>query len=274
MSHTFTTGEPHPRLRRALHGYTGYEEHGPPVARLEEPPGRIELIVGLGPEIEVVDRRGRSERHDSFVVGLAEEHSYTRHDGHQLGIQIGIEPPAARMLLCVPLAEIAHRVVGLEDLFGRDAPELVERLNLTSSWTERFRALDAAFTRRLSGSTPPPREVSWAWHRLATSGGAVTVAELADETGWSRRHLSERFRQELGIPPKTAARVLRFHGVARHLRKNATGRLGELAVAAGYFDQAHLNRDFRAFAGCTPTEFAQRRMADLPSVQDTAMAVA
>jgi AraC-like DNA-binding protein len=96
------------------------------------------------------------------------------------------------------------------------------------------------------------------------------VDELARETGWSRRHLAERFRSEIGLPPKVAARVVRFQRVTARLQAGGADRLGELALDCGYYDQAHRNRDFRAFAGCTPTEYA----AGLPFVQDDAAAVA
>jgi AraC-like DNA-binding protein len=270
MSHEYVSGVPHPALRRHVHGYTGYTESGPAVARLEPPPGRIELIVSFGPHIDVIEPSGRRERHRSFAVGLAEEHSFTEHDGEQAGVQIGISPPAARALLGVPLGAIAHRVVALDELLGRSGDELAERLAMASGWDERFRLLDAAIARRLAAGTPPPREVSWAWERLAASGGATRVDALARETGWSRRHLAERFRSEIGLSPKVAARVLRFQRVTARLRAGRPDRLAELALDCGYYDQAHLNRDFRAFAGCTPTEY----VSGFPFVQDGAAAVA
>jgi AraC-like DNA-binding protein len=106
--------------------------------------------------------------------------------------------------------------------------------------------------------------VAWAWRRLVRSAGRVGVQELADETGWSRRHLLTRFRTQVGLAPKTTARVLRFHHAVRLLAPASVygGRPGiaapsisDVAAACGYADHAHLVREFHALAGCTPTEY-------------------
>jgi transcriptional regulator GlxA family with amidase domain len=72
--------------------------------------------------------------------------------------------------------------------------------------------------------------------------------------GRSGRYLELRFRDQVGVPPKTAARVLRF----QHALSVATGSSrpawSQVAAQCGYVDQAHLNREFRQLAGCTPTE--------------------
>jgi transcriptional regulator GlxA family with amidase domain len=81
------------------------------------------------------------------------------------------------------------------------------------------------------------------------------VAALAAGTGWSRRHLLTRFRAQVGLGPKAAGRVLRFRRAADLLAAGPAGTLADLAVACGYADHAHLDREFRALAGCTPTTY-------------------
>jgi AraC-like DNA-binding protein len=101
-------------------------------------------------------------------------------------------------------------------------------------------------------------EVGWAWHRLLRSAGLLRVSALAAETGWSSRHLTSRFRTEIGLTPKAAARVIRFTRTRQLLAAQAAAgqiRLAELAVTCGYFDQAHLAREFRALAGCPPSRW-------------------
>ncbi|TDB92753.1 AraC family transcriptional regulator [Micromonospora fluostatini] len=87
--------------------------------------------------------------------------------------------------------------------------------------------------------------------------GSVGVGALADELGWSRRHLAATFRREVGLPPKVTARLLRFaraHAALTADRPPGTAAPGGAEVAAryGYSDQSHLIREFHEFAGVTP----------------------
>jgi AraC-like DNA-binding protein len=117
------------------------------------------------------------------------------------------------------------------------------------------------------GRGPRPR-FGWAWQRLNASGGAAPIGELAREVGWSHKHLIARFRQQVGVAPKTAARLLRFNGVWRHLDTGRPLDWGLVAAETGYADQAHLIREFRQFTGTTPTGF----QSQVNSVQDAAAA--
>ena len=85
------------------------------------------------------------------------------------------------------------------------------------------------------------------------------MSELAAGTGWSERHLTGRFRAEIGLAPKAAARVIRFDRARKLLVRKLTAGgdylLADLAADCGYFDQAHLAREFRALAGCPPSQW-------------------
>ena len=130
-----------------------------------------------------------------------------------------------------------------------------------ASWPERFAILDEILLRQLvtrdSRAALAP-EVLHAWRQLLRAGGAVRVADLATETGWSSRHLADRFRTEIGLTPKAAARVIRFDRAKQTLisRVHDEGfQLADLAAETGYFDQAHLAREFRALAGVPPSQW-------------------
>ena len=108
----------------------------------------------------------------------------------------------------------------------------------------------------------------------------MPIGRLADEVGWSHRHLIARFRRQVGLRPKMVARLVRFDGLCRRLDQ-AGGRpdWGRVAAEAGYADQAHLARDFRQFTGTTPTQFLALTLRpgrdgrpEVNSVQDAAAA--
>ena len=88
------------------------------------------------------------------------------------------------------------------------------------------------------------------------------IAALAQELGWSRRRFGERFREHVGLAPKPAARVLRFRRVLELLRRGDELRLAAIAQDCGYYDQAHLNRDFRAYTGGPPRAYLARLLPD------------
>ena len=88
----------------------------------------------------------------------------------------------------------------------------------------------------------------------------MPIGDLTTALGCSRKHLVSQFRDQVGLPPKQVARVLRFESVVRALGDARPRSWTEVAMGAGYYDQAHLIRDFNEFAGCTPTEFVARML--------------
>jgi len=257
------TAAPAPVLRGLVGSYTGYVEDSPvPRRRVEVPSQHATLILSLGPTIDVAypHRDGGPARHTCFVASLHDTWAQTAFTGHQEGVEVRLSPLALRMLLGLPMHEIANRVVALDDLLGREADLLVERLAGLRTWEERFRTIDAALAARLREASEPAPSIAWAWRRLRASAGAVPVRSLAAEIGCSPRHLVAGFRDHVGLPPKRVARILRFGRVLSLLEQRGGHGLGDIAAACGYADQPHLNRDFRAFTGSSPREFLARRM--------------
>ena len=213
-------------------------------------PGRtVVVIVDLDAGWTV-----EGERFGSFAGGVYARPVRVRHEGTMRGVQFNLEPPAVRALLGVPAGELGHRTVGLEDLLGPDAGYLAERLHDASG---RRGALpgdrrSAHAPARPRWSVPPRPDVARAWTLLRESGGRLRVGAVAEALGCSRRHLADRFAEEVGVSPKVAARLMRF--------ESARARLGEvplarLAAECGYSDQAHLTREFQALGGASPTQF-------------------
>jgi AraC-like DNA-binding protein len=255
-----------PGLRGAVGAYTGYVEQTPgPLRRREVPSTHVTVILSFGPAIGVGDPGAAcapAHRRTSFVAGLHDQPVLTEHGGRQHGIEVRLAPLAAGRLFGVPMDALANQVVALEDLLGRDAERLVEGLYAAPGWAARFALLDGAIGGRLEAGRPPSPGVAWAWGRLRETHGAVPIGALAVELGWSRRQLAARFREQVGIPPKLLARILRFERVVARLVHAPGERWAEVAYDCGYYDQAHLNRDFRAFAGSTPSAFLAARRPD------------
>jgi AraC-like DNA-binding protein len=159
------------------------------------------------------------------------------------------------------VGELARRVVDLDDLFGAAGRRLVERLEEAPDWPTRFRVIESLLVERAGRGPRPLATVAGAWHRLVASGGRVTVRELATELGCSRKHLAERFAQQLGLPPKTLAELIRFRRAWAALEGGqAPASLARVALDFGFYDQAHMARDFRRFAGGPPSALQTLRL--------------
>ena len=254
------TRAPAPALRPHVRRYVGYVEHTPAgFRRREVPTGEVAMIISFGPSIDVLGMGHEPLRRTSFVAGVDDAYATTEHGGVQHGVQVDFTPLGAAMVLGMPMSVLARQVVALEDLPG-PFPGLSERLADAGGWEARFAALDALLAARLAAARSPTAGVAWAWNVLRATHGAARVGDLAGELGWSRRHLATSFRDQVGLPPKLYARILRFRHALRRLDGEPEPRWADIAYDCGYYDQAHFNRDFRQFAGTTPTEYLGRRL--------------
>jgi AraC-like DNA-binding protein len=261
MGLEYAWAEPDPRLRRMVTPYCGYcERADEPVERRELTHPNVTVIVGFGPPLDFPER---GFARTSFVAGIEQAPVLTAHRREQSGVQLNLSPLVAGMVFGLPAGKLAREIVELEDVLGADGRDLPERLHAAQSWDRRFAIVDRWLLRRLDAASPPHAGVAAAWARLVASRGRAPIGELAAELGWSRRHLTERFTAAVGVPPKAYARILRFDRAHKLIRRADGATLGQIALDSGYYDQAHLNRDFREFAGVPPTELEW-----LPNVQD------
>ena len=256
---------PDPRLRAHVLSYCSYDERTTSFARRRELPSvRVVMIVNLGEPIRVSAPRrdGWSEQAVGFVAGLHDTYALTETRGSQAGMQIDFTPLGAHLLFGLPMDELAQRVVTLEELFGARGVLLREALAEAPGRLERFALVDEFLLELLDDARSPVPSVTRALHRLHESGGTAAVGSIAAEIGCSRRHLISRFREQVGVPPKLLARILRFERAVALVDAGTSMGWAEIAQSCGYYDQAHLIRDFNQFAGSPPSEFARRRLPD------------
>lgn len=259
--------QPSPALRPFITQYAGYRASGlPSGVHFGLPSSDVHLIISLGNPIEVIKMPDLTQwplASTALVSGLQHGPAMVRQKDTAFGLHVFIKPLGVRAILGVASAEIAALVLNLSDIWGSRAEGLVEMLRSANSWHQCFAILDRAFASRIHSTNAQP-EISWAWERLAKSHGTVRVQKLTDEIGYSRRHFSERFRDVIGVTPKFAGRVFRFERACRLIADHRLN-LAHVAIRCGYYDQAHLTREWFAFAGCSPRTWVAR---DLPFLQD------
>jgi len=234
------TTTPDPRLRPLLtRDYLRFHQPADEgMTWLATPSTTVTVIINLGEAFGGLPT--------AFITGLNDQARLVDQYGEIDCVDLKLTPLGAYRLFGVPMNELTNDIVDLADLTTLNPHDLDEEL---------LRLADR-------GPEPAP-EVVWAWRKLAATRGAVPVGALAAEVGWSRRHLVNRFQAQVGLPPKTVARIMRFEELLRRLPRTSRGQAAAVAVACGYYDQAHMIRDFREFAGTTPGEY----LARFPSVQ-------
>jgi AraC-like DNA-binding protein len=272
----YLTAAPSPQLAPFIDGYVGYRLSGfAPGLHRGLPSRHMTFIVSIGPSIDVVsqtDPRQAGASYGCVVGGLQASAAVISHTGYQEGVAINLTPLGSRALFGMPARALWNTSVEYADVAGPAGRELWERLQGITGWPDRFAACDAVLGRIADRGLMVAPELRGAWQVLVRTGGTHPIGSVAATVGWSRQHLARRFRDEFGFGPKLAARVVRFERARRMLHATPSFvTIAQVAAACGYYDQAHLDRDFAELAGCSPSAWLAE---ELPTFQDeTAAAV-
>ncbi|MFX0575802.1 helix-turn-helix domain-containing protein [Nocardia nepalensis] len=264
------TARPAPALAAFIDGYVGYRLCGfAPGLHRGLPSRHMTFIVSIGPSIDVVaqtDSRQSPEDYRCVLSGLQASSAVISHNGYQEGIGIELTPLGSRALFGMPASALWNTSVECAEVTGPVGRQLWEQLQELTTWRDRFAACDRILTALACHDRLVTPELTWAWRTLVETDGAAQIGALAEDIGWSRQHLARRFGAEFGLSPKLAARIARFERARRmigHTPPYVT--IAQVAATCGYYDQAHLNRDFAELAGCSPTVWLAE---EIPSVQD------
>lgn len=265
---------PAPALRGLVGWYSGYRQRGvPPTRHRGLPSPWLTLIITLHEPLSIAahpDRGASPGDYPTLLGGLHLTPALIDMPGRQSGIQVAISPLGARVLLGLPAGELAGTDVHADEVLGADIREVHDKVREASGWSARFAAVDDWLLRRTARHddprTAPAAPVAGAWQRLLSAGGRLRVDRLAAETAVSERHLRNRFRAEIGLTPKAAARVIRFDLARRRLAgRPGAPDLASLAADCGYADQSHLDREFAALAACTPSDWLTQEFRNIQS---------
>lgn len=262
------TARPARGLADLVTAYRGYSYAGArPGMHVGLPSATLTVIISLDGLVHTLrppEPAQQAVALQALVCGLHTRPAHVHEPGSGRGIGIDLTPAGCRSLLGMPVSEIGGWVRPLDELLGPPGRDLLERLSEAGSWPARFGVLDDVLQRSRDRLRPVNSAVERAWSRL--TGAPVRVDAVAAEVGYSTRHLAERFSREYGLRPKTAARLARFDRSHSLLQVADPPTLAAVATACGYADQAHLAREWREFAGASPTGW--RTNEDLLFVQD------
>lgn len=251
-------------LRGYVASAVGYQSHGvPQEIHRGLPSPYLTFIFSLGEPVvtgTTIERaRGPGADRTQIVLGgLHHRPAFVRPDPQQCGLQLAVHPLAARALLGAPARDLLPVTDGV-DVLGPVAENLRQRLAELAGWPERFVLLRDYLRARLAHA---PRagvrdDLAEAWRWLAWHRGTGSIEGLARHVALSPRQLTTLFAREVGASPKQVSRLMRFEHakqrVARSIAADRPPALSRIAADCGYFDLAHLDRDFAQYAGISPT---------------------
>ena len=242
-------------LRRWYTEIVAYDERaGCPIRQIESASLTVPVIISLGEPFRIGLGRqpGDDDARPSFASGLSSERIYIGSSGRAACLQINLTPPGARRLLDLPVSALTGAMIPLEDCADGEILDFKKRVEDLTDWESRLDLAEAFVLHRLTSAVDGTPQVVHAYRRIVGSGGQAGIAAIGEEIGWSRKHLSLKFREEIGLPPKTVARIARFTRAQTLARFEAAPDWADIACDCGYADQAHMIREFGTFAGLAP----------------------
>ncbi len=192
----------------------------------------------------------------TMICGTHSENFIIR-DANKISVMGVHFKPGGAAFLELPARELYNERISLDELWKTHATELRDRLVQESTPEARFWVLEQFLTQMLRPTNYHPA-VNFALQQFQQSTNS-TIRSITEQTGFSARHFNQLFRDQVGITPKLFCRIQRFQKVLEMLSAKAPVDWLDIAFTCGYFDQAHLIHDFRAFADCTPTEYLDQR---------------
>lgn len=215
------------------------------------PDGCSELILNFGAPFLEHSNDGTSARQPlHFVVGQMTQPIFIAPTGHVQLVGVRFQPGGAFPFFRIPMTDLTNSVVELDSVDLQLERELLSAAGNAPPLSQRVAAIENALIQRSRDFTSD----SWIPDLAATvvrGGGQNSIDTLASDAGVTVRQLQRRFLREVGVGPKLLSRILRFQQVFRAMETNPHG-WAPVAADCGYYDQAHLIKDFQQFARQTP----------------------
>lgn len=227
------------------------------------PDGCVEIVVHFADGFE---RRGPTDatpatQHRHAVVGQIRTALHLKPLGRVGVLGARLEPAGAGPFLGAQMHGLSGRSAALEDVRGSLACDLADAVHAATTPFDRIRAAARVLVARAAALPLRRTLAEEAAGAILAAGGSLALSDLCAELGAAGRRLERCFRDDVGLAPKTLARIVRFQSAVAALRAARRPIAAHVAVDCGYCDQAHLTRDFSEFAGAPPTQWLRQEHA-------------
>lgn len=247
--------DPREDLRRILECYWIVEDDDPaPLKQKIIPDGFTEIIFHFGDPYRINLETRWSIQARSLVAGQIKQHFYLENSGASSIMGIKLQPYSLTLLFDLDMHECTDRVLNLRTALNGRMNALDQQLRSCKTESERIELLNQYFTEKLALIKPEQMPIEVAVARIFERKGMITVSELSSELNASERTLEKSFRKYVGLSPKFFARIIRFNYIFQ-LIKDKSPDWADIVYRAGYYDQSHFIRNFKAFTGEDPSSY-------------------
>jgi AraC-like DNA-binding protein len=253
-------GPPLARLVDDIYCLTGVPRH----RRLNVPPmPSAHLMINLGGPVRLYDSASASRPEvlaGGWFMGVWSRRFAIEHHPPVRLVGVHFKPWGLSAFVDAPLTELRDRWVPADAVWGRSFERMRNRIAGATTTGEMLEIVEAELRSQLL--VAPSRGLQLVNHaagRIEASWGAVPVGALSDGAGVSGNHLAAQFKAHVGLTPKRVARIYRFARLILSVDARRAVDWSGLAHAAGYFDQAHLSKEFKDFTGHTPSAYLALR---------------
>ena len=217
------------------------------------PDGCLEWIFQLADLFQRSSLSGDWETQPrSFVVGQLTRFLLLQPTGRVEIMGVRFKPGGAYRFLPLPLDCLTDRNVATSDVWGRSGSYIEGAVLEVSDNVRRQKLVEKFLLNQLQRTTQRPR-LEAAVEEVIRSRGQTRVRDLASRLDVSSRQLEREFRSGVGSSPKALARIIRFQNLLRLVGEGALREWAHVALESGYSDQPHMVREFREFAGQSPS---------------------
>jgi AraC-like DNA-binding protein len=224
------------------------------------PDGCVEWIVHFGDAFLMRESDGSLRQQDSSLLAGPTNCPIELQPTGAVGmVGVRFRPGRARYFFPIPWSQLLNNAVSIANISLRDVEETSYRVRETIGHEGKLQLLADRLLKRRTGPKSGDGALDHALDLLNQTRGLMGIAQISRITEQSERTLERRFKSAVGVSPKELARIIRFRTVFDRIDQNQAVNWSQVAARSGFFDQPHLIRDFKHFAGCTPAEFLRRK---------------
>ncbi|CRK82101.1 helix-turn-helix transcriptional regulator [Neobacillus massiliamazoniensis] len=190
-----------------------------------------------------------------FILGLSTHATVVECDADYGNICVEFKPLGAYRFFNVALNELKNQIYTAEDIFNKEGEKLQEKLKEMISIDEKVRFVQQFLCRQMLLLNKSDPITEYAVNQITKSKGLITVSELSEKMGYSRRYLATKFSENVGLSPKELTSVIKFQEAYRKMNLMS---LEDNELYEMYYDQSHFIKEFKKFTGLPPKEYIMK----------------